>query len=79
MLSCLVCQPIEHACTHVTACHCGRLYRHIMELNALGDDVCSSICARLDVKSLAAMAQTSRRYAALINGQDCQSRIWEGA
>ncbi len=30
-----------------------------MELYALDDDVCSFICSRLDIRSLAALAQTS--------------------
>ena len=47
-----------------------------MELHALVDDVCTSICSRLDVRSLAALAQTSRRFSKLIKGD---SRIWKGA
>ena len=46
-----------------------------MELYALDDDVCSSICSSLDITSLAALAQTSRRFAELVRGQ---SRIWKG-
>ena len=69
--------PFFNEILHVTASHAPSpsVSRHCMQLQVLNDDVCSSICSRLDVKSLAAMAQTSRRYAGLIRDQN---RIWKG-
>ena len=46
-----------------------------MELPLLGDDVCSLICSKLDIVSLASLAQTSRRFAALIRREP---KIWRG-
>jgi len=46
-----------------------------MELPQFGDDVCSLICSKLDIVSLASLAQTSRRFATLIRHEP---KIWRG-